>query len=520
MHPQRLLILVWLMTWSVMANAQQSQPLTPDSVLAIMQASMAPAANKLTAQAITWLGSFSALQFLITNYGSLKNGSDTQQVIAKAAASIAWVAICIYFIQNGPSFIGAVGKQMFGVLDLQLPSPGSIIKSTISIVAGLAALAVGVGGVGVIGSTTGGILLVYVLLFILATGMFFAFKIFMLQLELGLIIMMAPMSFSLLGLNATRDQGISPFKALLSLIYRIILLSVILSAFTQVSNVATEALSSLSLDSITDGIGLAFDVVISALAAYLLLAYLVYKSDSVAATLASGSTNMGTGDVASAAAAGAAVGAAIVSGGAGGASVLSQLPKSMSEFMKGLGSPGSVSNALGSGMGGGDEPPTPPADPSMSLAATQGPTPANFGRFDGTTQGMSRADAMKLAVQAPFGSFDQSESFSPSSTASTASSTIGAIDTSNAMAQGSRSAPGSSYTAPSAPTSRGEMPLGSGLNEGISDPRSMAQDFNKTQAGQQQRRKPTFRERLSDANREISREQAGTTVSINANNVD
>ncbi len=65
--------------------------------------------------------------------------------------------------------------------------------------------------------------------------MYLALKIFMLQLEAVLIATLSPMSFALLGLNTLRDQGIAPFKSLLSLAYRIVLVGVMLSAFSSVT---------------------------------------------------------------------------------------------------------------------------------------------------------------------------------------------------------------------------------------------------------------------------------------------
>ena len=477
MRSSKILVLGLLATWCLVANAQGA-PMTPDSVLNIMKASMAPAVNKLAAQAIIWLGAFSTLQFFMTNYAALKSGGDMQTVLAKAVFSVAWISVCIYIINNGPQFIGAVGEQMFGLLGLSLPSPGSIIKSTIGVAAGLAALAVGVGGVGIFGSTTAGMLLVYILLFVLAIGMFFAFKIFMVQLELGLIVMLSPMSFSLLGLNALKDQGIAPFKALLSLAYRIVLLTLILSAFGQVSSVTSDSLSGLSRDSLKGSLGDAVDILMSALASYLLLAYLVWKSDSVAASLASGSTSMGTGDLASAAAAGAAAGAAIMSGGAAAAAGMGKPPQLMSDFMRDLGQHGSVTNAMGSGGGGLDAPPPPPP-PSMS---TPGPSQPGSpgGGFDGTTGTLSPEQAKSVAL--PYKPPPQSK---PSDGA--------------------------------APQKQAES-IGSGSAAGLQGPASNQDRTPKTTGSRANQ--AGFRDRLAHVNEQISREHAATHVSINPNQTD
>lgn len=366
---RKLVVLICLLSIAPAALAA-AEPLGADSVLGLINLAMTPAINKLTSRAITWLGVFATLQFFITNYNLLKTDGDLQSVVAKLAGAIAWVGICIYVINNGPQFIGAVGGQMFSLLGLELPSPGIIIAHTIGAVASLAVVAITLGGVGIVGSTTAGMLLVYILLFILAVGMYFAFKIFMLQLELGLVAMLSPLSFSFLGLNTLRDQGIAPFKALLSLIYRILLLTVILSAFGNVSDIVKDNVKTLH-DMSAAQIGTSFatiaETLLSAIGAYVLLAYLTFKSDSIAAMLASGSTSMGTGDVAQAAAAGAAVGAAVATGGASAAGAAGKVPQAMSAFMEKMTSGGSVSNA--SPMGSGGETPTfaPPSPAALSL---------------------------------------------------------------------------------------------------------------------------------------------------------
>lgn len=451
-----------------------------DSVLSIMQSAMVPAVNKLTAQAITWLAVFASLQFVITNYGVLKSDGDIQTVIAKAAGSVAWIGVCIYIINHGPQFISAVGEQMFGLLGFTLPSPGSIIASTITVVASLAALGVGAGLI----STTAGMLLVYILLFILAVGMFFAFKIFMLQLELGLVVMLSPLSFSFLGLSALKDQGIAPFKALISLAYRILLLTLILSAFTEVSNVATDALSNLTGEAVMAGIGKAMNTVLSALGAYLMLAYLVYKSDSIAASLAGGSTSMGTGDLAGAAAAGAAAGAAIAAGGAAGAGAVGKVPQSMSDFMKGLSGGGSVSNASSFGSGAADTSlQSPPTPPTMSMASTPGAGAAPA--FDGTTKGMSKEDSAKIAGKGVGPSLDDVNPTPPK-------------------------APPGWKTGDPIPPANGSAGIGG----------TASSPSGQKASEQQGRGKKSFLEQLGTANNHVAQEKAATHVSINTNHSD
>jgi type IV secretion system protein TrbL len=372
MKRRQLLIAVLLLVAAQVALAQ-AQALGANDVLGIIKQAMAPAINKLTSQAISWLGVFATLQFFITNYNLLKTDGDIQSVVAKMFAAVGWVGVVLYIINHGPQFIQAVGDQMFGVVGLDLPSPGSIIGKTIGVSATVSVLALAVGSIPFVGNTAGQLLL-YVALAVLAVGMYFAFKIFMLQLELGLIAMLSPLSFSFLGLNTLKDQGIAPFKGLLSLAYRVILLTVILAAFNQVSDIVSGKLSEITVDTFkSSGIGEVADIMLSALASYMLLAYLTFKSDAIAATLANGSTSMGAGDVAQAAAAGAAVGAAVATGGAALAGSAGKAPTAMSSFMDKLMGRGSVSNA--SSMGSGGEAPsfTPPvAPPTASPALSVG----------------------------------------------------------------------------------------------------------------------------------------------------
>lgn len=464
-----------------------------DSVVKTIMSAMDPAIKKLTSQAVVWLGGFACLQFLMTNYALIKNGGDLQSAAAKLTGSIAWVAVCVYIIKNGPAFIGGVGEEMFGLLGLSMPSPGSIMASTLGLVGGLAAGAVAIG----LPSATAGQLLLYVLLFILAVGTFFAVKILMLHLELGLVVMLAPLSFSFLGLNALKDQGIAPFKALISLTYRIILLSVILSAFTEVNTVMSNAITDIkwSWDAIlmaAGGMGSIVEILLSGVGAYVMLAYLVFKSDAIAAGLAGGGTSMGTGDVAGAAAAGAAAGALIGSAGAAGGGALGKAPQAMSEFMSSLRGGGSMSNASPTGSGGGGAPTPTSAAPlsSMPSAPTAGSgasSPSNETPFDGSTKTL------------------------PADSPSVATPSVGPnLDASNP-------------TPPSAPESgrSGGTGNGSGANAGVAG--GLEDKLDKlvdTLQNSQQPQKPTVGQRLGDTNRHISQESATTHVSINTNHHD
>lgn len=531
-----------------------------NSVLGFIQQSMAPAISTLTSTAISWLGVFATLQFFITNYNLLKSDGDIQSVIAKMFGAVAWIGVCLFIINNGPQFIQSVGDQMFELLGLKLPGTASIFGVTVLASGGIFGAAFTIG----IGSTTAGMVLGYLSLFVLAVGMFFAFKIFMLQLELGLIAMLAPLSFSFLGLGALKDQGIAPFKALLSLVYRIILLTVILSAFTKVSDVLTTTINSISASDLFSPLEVVKSL-LSAIGSYVLLAYLMYKSDSIAASLASGSTSMGTGDVAQAAATGAALGAAVASGGAAAAGSGGKVPQAMSDFMGKMMGSGSISNASPMGSGGESTPSFTPPPPSLSAGGgnTQSPNTSNGtpgalnGKPPSRPHASAAAESQKTTSVAsgrygpglPEGAQSSVSAGQPSSDGAKASSAFpetqgtpppstaqGAVSAeqpettspTDVQSEPVTVAPARSESAQSNPAQESSArPVdpapGSGLSAEVGGKKSaLESDLSKLveHLSSQGPRKPSLGERLGEANRNVSQEQAATHISINTHHTD
>ena len=322
------------------------------SIVGAVQAALETAAkSQILPQAIMWLGSFMGIQLLITNLGLLKSGADIEAVFAKLLGSLLWFGFVVYVMNNGADFIDSVGTSVINKFMPTWLSPGYIL-AIVTTIAGALITGIGLSGIMVLGSGSPmlALVLTVIMFVIVGVGLYVSIKIFMLKLELGLILVLAPLSFSLLGLNALKDQGIAPFKALISLIYRIVLFGIVCTAFKEVGTVTTAALDAIDWGNIGGWVD-AIKVVFSAMFAFPMLGYLVYKSDSIASSLAGGSTNMGPGDIAAAAAAGAAAGAVVASGGA---VVGSGNPvQTMSNFMKSLGgSGGSVSNASSMGAGG------------------------------------------------------------------------------------------------------------------------------------------------------------------------
>ena len=516
-----------------------ADPATPDiSIVNTVNEAIKLASTSIMPQALKWLGAFMGLQFVVTNINIIKSDGDLAAFTAKLLGTLLWFMFCFYVIQNGPDFINSVGNGVLTKFAPNLPSPGSIIAATLgictSIFIGVVATGTSIAG---IGNSSIAMTLVYICFFIFAIGSFMAIKLIMLQLELGLMVMMAPLNFSFLGLTALRDQGIAPFKSLMSLIFRIILLGVVFTAFSKVVETTGVQLDSYSWKNPFDWPS-KVELIFSALFAFPVCAYLVWKSDSIAASLASGSTNMGTGDVASAAAAGAALGAAAGAGGATAVETAGKAGQSMSDVIKNLNA--GISNDSPSGAGGaggidqkpvGDVPPPPPKEAEMSLQEMRD-HPSAIGNQEGGGGGDSPTSSettnSESTGETPSNS---SQMDSDSSGATKAANTIDNLASSGKLKDADTAKHVSDHLksmdpSPSDAKAAGGVPSkavssGSGESAGIGGSTSATdQKLDKLIDSMSQPKKATFGDRLSTANDHIAKEQAATTVSISTHHSD
>lgn len=421
MKTKKLIICAFALALSVFQILAQADTPVPDvSVATTVLDSIKSATTSVMPMALTWLGAFFSLQLLITNFGLLKSGADIEAVVLKLLGSMLWFVFCIYAMNNGPQWIDKIGTGALTQFASSMPTFGAILTSTLllcgSLLVGIAT--VGAPAVGFPGLAN---VLVGILFAIFSAGMYLAVKIFMLQIELGLVILLSPLSFSLLGLNALKDQGIAPFKSILSLVYRIILIGVISAAFSHVMDVMAANLDKYNWLNPLDWAG-KVTAILAGLTAFPALVYLLYKSDSIAASLSSGTTNMAPSDVGSAVAAGVSGGMAM----AAASKAATASTSSMSDFMKKMmgGSGGGMSSTSGAnGSGPGGTIPEPPAalasmssnaQPAMSLddvrkseqASAGGGSPAGVDTGGGSSGGLaaapfSKADGAAAAASAP-----------------------------------------------------------------------------------------------------------------------
>lgn len=488
--------------------------LTGDVTIAnTVTASIKAAAGNILPMAITWLSVFATIQFVVTNIGLLKSGADIEAVIGKFIGSILWMAFCIYVMLNGPEFVDKLGTSVLGTVAPNLPTVGSILAIVTTLASGIL---VGIGLTGVMALGTGSpiiaVVLVIVLVCVVGVGLLIAIKIFMLQIELGLIVLLAPLSFSFLGLNALKDQGIAPFKSLISLVYRMILIGVVCGAFSEIASVVIANLEATSWANPTTWPKAVNDL-LSGFFAFPILGYLAFKSDSIASSLASGNTNLGTSDVAAAAAMGAAIGSASVTGGASAAGGAAKAGQSMADFMKNMGS-SSVSNAGQQGVGGVAKP--------NSAAPPGNPPLASQGGSNGPASSSGAADQGAPDPRRPENGSDSASASAESGRVLGLGSSAGADAHAAAAKAGAQVPEATTSTWQDAPDAPAPTP-DSGASAAIGGEGSNA-DLRKEMARmadqmaiQTTPRKPTFGENFGKVNRHIADEKAATQVSINAN---
>jgi type IV secretion system protein TrbL len=512
----------------------QTASATPAS-LGIAETAMGRAISSGTSEiqkhAIMWLSSFVLVQFVVTNIGLLKSGAEIDALIYKLMGSLLWFGFCFYLLENGPGFIDRVSKQFIGLGGV-IAGTGTFSASYMidwGVTLGVELLTAvdnakaqdaggglipGAGAVLAALNFLPSILAGVVAVVILCTAGLIAFKIFLITLEVGLIVMISPLSFSFLGLNALKDQGIAPFKSLISLIYRILVMAIICHSMTEVGTEMKRVFAEIGPGSLE-----IWRPIFSSLFSYVLLGYMAYRSDSIASSLASGSTSLGTGDVAQAAALGGAIGAALVTAGSSAKASTPGVGASIGNLMKNLsggGSSGSVANAgaQGSGSGLAGAAPTRQASASNTgAAATSGP-PAR------PNQASVGADSGSVAPSAGVDSGSAAPSAGVDSGG--AATTAGSSQSPKTAPASAPAAPQSAKTAPaSAPAAPQSANAGSGQNAGIGGGDKLESTLNKLAEAleNQNARKPdTIADKLKDINRQVASDKdSGTHITINAN---
>lgn len=457
---------------------------TSDSdIVNMVAAAIQRSADSLLVQSARYLSLFMLVQFIITNWKFLPTG-DIDSLFAKFIGSLFWFGFCWYVLDQGPGFIKAVGNQFWREFAGQIPTPGVIIASTAALVMTLVGVATLIGG-SLIGQTLGNGVMALAFL-VGGAGAFFAFKAFLLQIEILLVAFLSPLSFSMLGLNALRDQGIAPLKSLVALVYRIVIYGVIFVALFKMFSVVMDvldqytSLNSDTVDNLLSGGKVLIGKLMSAIVGEFLLVFLLWKADGIAAGLASGSSSLNTSDVAGAAAAGAAAALAGVSAG----QALAKPGQSIMDLMGAASA--SLRNASSSGRGGLDGLEGGLAKPDLGGVASLG---GNSGPGD---TGNSAVDQEAAATEKQLGPNPNEFKGQPNPLPQEGR------DTSRDAARDARRAARSGGSGSDAAISGGDKTQ-----------EALGQIANALQGKQ-----PGFRDRLAETNRHVAQEAATTHVSI------
>jgi type IV secretion system protein TrbL len=452
---------------------------------------IADATLKLQPLALKWLSSFIAIQFVLTQIGLLKSGADIEAILGKLIGSLLWFAFCFYVMTDGTKFIDAVAQQIFGIAGSISGGGaafdfGTIISQGADVAAEMIKAVTDASSF--ISLVPAVIIAGLLALLIIGVTAFIAFKVFLLKVEIMLVIMMSPLSFSFMGLNALKDQGIAPFKSLISIMYRVILLAVVLSVMAAVGNSLNAVIESIDKESFLSGM---WSALFGAVIAYLLLAALAYKSDSIASNLASGSTNLGSSDTAVAAAAGAAAGALVGSAAGAVAGTASKAPQAMSDVLSAMSSTCTVKNAT-QGKGTGGMGPKPVGMPGVRPpSASTGPTTRNGAPVRPGGGAGSPSSPSFVGPQKPMPAGDANYKQPPAESPSPSSA-------------------GSGQNA-------GVASSGSGETAGIGGAKNPVEDkLDKLLS--QQGKGATTGDRLAEMNRHLAQESGTTQVSIHTGN--
>ena len=536
-----------------------------DMVGAALDQSTNAIMKQLTGIAFSLLFYLSLLQFSIKGYAMVLDG-EIEKSIGNVAKYILWVGFIVWMmspsaspvrdgLSNGADFIQRTVNYLLGFASTISGGDGNAFDAGYIFSVGLQAshdliFSVAKASMGTVANAvvtvafpiTGifsALMLMIMNLLILATAGYIAIKIFMVKLDASIMIAISPLSFALNGLSALREQGMAPFKNLLTVMYRILILAAIVSAMKVVSENLTQVLDKASA---AGGFTDIWTPITAAIFGYILLAYMAHRSDGIANGLSSGSSMFSSGDMASSVAAGVAAGMAVATGGAavGGAAVKSG--QSMGDFMKSLGESGSISNASPSGDRGFDSPVvgTPPKSgaakqPQMSMAEEARQLRQDYIASSNNTS--PRVPTLAGIPMNPDGSV-ASSSGSPrplpgqSSSHGGASKAANTID--NMVANGQASNPTNATAVsdhlksmslndtksvgetPSSPS--GALDSGTGSSAGIAGASSATdQKLDKLMETMGQSKKPTFSDRMSTLNDHVAKEQSTVQANVNVN---
>lgn len=523
---KRNLFIAAVMLIPALAFADVIDPAATNTSFDLITATTAHLSSSLQSIGIKLFFALTLLQLVITGYGQIASG-EIEATMGKFAKALIWTSFVIwlmtnnmasnfvsntiqYFLNNAIGWASGTSAtfDVNGIMSTGMAAIGNVIKSVAAAATPKADLTTFITyftpGAGLLQAAYGVAVIVFTVAIIAISSAYVALKVFMVKIEAALVVAILPLSLSFLGLNALRDQGFAPFKSMLALIYRIVILGAIVGGMASVGSAMSTYASSAANPTILEvGFSLSFGFVI--------LAFLAHKSDSIAASLANGSANLGSGDaVGTAMAAVAAAGAAVAGVGAiaaAGSAAGSSTAKSMGDVMKGLtgNGGGTVSNASAKGVGRTPEPG--PSKPNASMSDTAKSSSSAPKRNDYTSNSPASGNSSSDNDVAPrSGNSDGSQSSSATDSGEPASGTS------------SSSTSSSNETA----NTSGTSPSGSDSNAGIGgapqrDVKDQLARDNSSSAPKRASHGENMQKHLNTLGQHTAQEKAATHVSINTN---
>jgi len=387
--------------------------------------------NQLQSVALQLLFAFLVLQYTIDGLQKLVSGDGLDGIIGHFLIFLTWAGVGVWLLSDsGTGGLTNIGWLLRSTIDFFLTKAAlwtgmnggsfdagdimstgliaygkitiAVIKATTTNVANLAATAAAalVPGAAPAMLFITSIMVFFISMTILLCCGYISFKVFMVKLQVAIIICAAPLSVAFLGLKGFREQGLAPFKTLISLVFRIVILAAIVSALKTVSDNLTQILDGMAF-------GLAADIwtpLLSGMMGFLLLAFVTHQSDGIADSLASGGSGVTTGDAMSSIKAGMAAAATVATAGAAaGAAASMAKGQSVSSLMGGATKTamdkagGFLNNLTGLDKPPVGEAPRPPAKPLNNEFAN--------GKYPPRQSEMSKAGAEKamtsLSAPAP-----------------------------------------------------------------------------------------------------------------------
>lgn len=255
--------------------------------------------------------------------------------------------------------IFAIGLQAYGTINLAVAKTMS--TNAVNVLAALF-----VPGV----SFMTALMTFFIAVVVMLSCAYLAVKVFITKIEFAILVAIAPLNAALLVFAPTREQGWAPFKGALALVYRVLILGGTVAAIGVVAQTLSDYVQGQAW-------GIAADVwtpLLSGAFAFALLAFVAHKSDTIASSMASGTSNLSSGDLAGSVAAGVAAGmtGAAALGAAAAATKSGTGVKAMSDVMKNLTGESPVAKGAQAmrqslGLGdGGDKPPQRPQSAPIS----------------------------------------------------------------------------------------------------------------------------------------------------------